>query len=143
MGGTKSEGTVEEFLDGLDNPMRRRDARTLIDLMARVTGERPQLHGSIVGFGQYHYRYESGQEGDGPAASFAPRKTATVIYLPDGVGAHDELLERLGSNKTGVGSLYIKDLEDVDLKVLEAIISNSYASLTEDVYTKRAREGAE
>ncbi|MPZ52937.1 MAG: DUF1801 domain-containing protein [Acidimicrobiia bacterium] len=132
---------VEEFLAGLDKPIRRRDARTLVDLMARVTGEQPQLYGSIVGFGQYHYKYESGQEGDGPGASFAPRKAATVVYLPDGVGAHDELLERLGSHKTGVGSLYIKDLEDVDLAVLETIIANSSRSLTEDVYTKRAREG--
>lgn len=134
---------IQEFLEGIANPTRKRDAATMIDLMSRATGEEPRMWGSIVGFGEYHYKYESGREGDAPAAGFAPRKAATTIYVNDGVGAHDELLERLGPHTTGVGCIYIKDLKAVDLGILERIISTSYASLTEDTYTKRAREGGD
>jgi hypothetical protein len=106
-----------------------------------VTGEEPVMYGSIVGFGTYHYRYDSGREGDGPAASFAPRKTATVIYLPDGVAAHAEALSGLGSHDTGVGCLYLKDLEQVDLEVLEGIITRSWETLTADTFGNRAKDG--
>jgi hypothetical protein len=133
--------TVEDFIEDIDNDRRRRDARTLLDLMGRITGENPRLWGRIVGFGQYHYEYESGRKGDGPAASFAPRKAAMSIYLPDGIGAHGDALERLGPHTTGVGCLYVKDLEKLDLDVLEDIVSRSYSSLTSGTYGKRAREG--
>ena len=96
---------------------------------------------SIVGFGTYHYRYPSGREGDAPAAGFSPRKVATTVYLADGVGRHVPLLRRLGPHKTGVGCVYLKDLSDLDLVVLEELIRRSYATLTESTYTKRAREG--
>ncbi len=101
------------------------------------------MWGSIVGFGEYHYKYESGREGDSPAAAFAARKPATTVYAADGVGAHTELLERLGPHTTGVGCIYIKDLAAVDLAVLETIVARSYATLTAATYTKRAREGGE
>jgi hypothetical protein len=120
---------------------RRRDAATLLEVMRRVTGTEPTLHGSIVGFGTYHYRYESGREGDAPAAAFAPRRTATVLYLPDGVGAHEHALSELGPHDTGVGCLYLKDLEAIDLDVLTGIIARSWSTLTADTYGKRAREG--
>ena len=96
---------------------------------------------SIVGYGTYHYRYESGREGDAPAAGFSPRKAATTVYLADGVAAYTALLERLGPHKTSVGCVYIKDLSEVDLDVLGQIIAQSYATLTQGTYTKRAREG--
>jgi predicted GIY-YIG superfamily endonuclease len=99
------------------------------------------MWGSIVGFGEYHYKYESGREGDSAAAGFAARKAATTVYAVDGIGAHTDLLERLGPHTTGVGCIYIKDLTKVDLAVLEAIISQSYTTLTAGTYTKRAREG--
>ena len=96
----------------------------------------------MVGFGQYHYKYASGREGDAAAAGFAPRKAATTIYLPDGVGRYDQQLRQLGPHTTGVGCLYIKDLEKIDLSVLEAIVAESYRTLTSDTYSLRAREGA-
>jgi hypothetical protein len=96
---------------------------------------------SIVGYGAYHYRYPSGREGDAPAAAFSPRKSATTVYLADGVGRHVPLLERLGPHTAGVGCIYLQDLSDTDLGVLEELVRRSYATLTESTYTKRAREG--
>lgn len=135
------DGSVQGFLDGVSHTKRRRDAGTLLEIMARVTGERPRMWGTIIGFGQYHYKYHSGRDGDAPAAGFSPRKAATTVYLPDGVGAHADLLEGLGPHTTGVGCLYIKDLDSVDLQVLESILVRSYAAVTADTHTLRAREG--
>ena len=136
-----SDESVRKFLEGIEHPKRRRDAETLLEIMSRVTGEEPQLWGSSVGFGTYHYKYKSGREGDASAAGFAARKPATSIYLMDGVGAHADLLERLGPHTVGVGCVYVKDLAAVDLEVLEAILTRSYATLTVNTYTLRAREG--
>jgi hypothetical protein len=83
-----------------------------------------------IGFGQYHYKYASGREGDAAAVGFAPRKPATTIYLLDGVDAHTEPLSRLGPHTTGVGCLYVKDLAQVDLGVLEGIVDESYQKLS-------------
>ena len=135
------DGSVQRFIDAIEHPKRRRDAETLLEIMSRVTGQEPQVMGSGVGFGTYHYKYKSGREGDAPAAGFAPRKPATSIYVMDGVRAHADLLERLGPHTTGVGCIYVKDLAALDLKILEAILSRSYATLTAETYTLRAREG--
>jgi hypothetical protein len=134
-------GSVRNHLDGVTPDKRRRDAEKLLELMGRVTGEAPRLWGSIIGFGRYHYKYKSGREGDAPAAGFSPRKAATTIYLPDGIGRHGEKLDQLGPHTTGVGCLYIKDLDKIDLAVLEAIVAESYRTLTADTYRLRAREG--
>jgi hypothetical protein len=133
---------VTEFIGTVQHPVRRRDAETLVVLMSRATGQEAVMWGSsIVGYGVYHYRYPSGREGDAPAAAFSPRKAATAVYLADGVGAHAALLERLGPHKAGVGCIYLKDLSEIDLEVLEKLIRRSYTTLTESTYTKRAREG--
>ena len=150
---------VRSYLDAISSPKRRRDAETMVELMRRATGEEPKMWGSIVGFGAYHYKYESGREGDSGAAGFAARKAATTVYVADGVVAHTELLGQLGPHTTGVVCIYIKDLAAVDLETLETIVSRSYATLkvpggalaasagrtgatiTSDTYTKRAREG--
>ena len=92
---------VRTYLDGVTPEKRRRDAERVLELLARVTGEPPQLWGSIIGFGQYHYKYPSGREGDVAAAGFAPRKAATTIYLVDGVGRYEQQLERLGPRWIG------------------------------------------
>jgi hypothetical protein len=134
---------IQTYLDGVTPEKRRRDAAKLLELMARVTGEPPQLWGSIIGFGQYHYKYQSGREGDVAAAGFAPRKAATTIYLVDGVGRYEQQLQRLGPHTTGVGCLYVKDLDKIDLSVLENIIAESYRTLTRNTYTLRAREGTQ
>jgi hypothetical protein len=132
---------VRGYIDAVTPAKRRRDAETLLGLMVRVTGEPARMWGTIVGFGEYHYRYPSGREGDAPAAGFAARKAASSIYLPDGVGSHVDLLARLGPHTTGVGCLYIKDLETVDLAALESIVARSYETLTSGTYSQRAREG--
>jgi hypothetical protein len=118
--------SVRSFLDGVTPEKRRRDAETLVAMMGRVTGESPRMWGTIVGFGDYHYKYASGREGDTAAVGFSPRKAATTVYLVDGVDRYQEQLQRLGPHTTGVGCLYLKDLERVDLAVLEQIVSESY-----------------
>ena len=133
---------VATYLDSIPSAIRGRDAATMIDLMQRVTGQQPRMwYRTIVGFGEYHYLYASGREGHAAAAGFAARKAATTIYLSDGVGTHADLLERLGPHTSGVSCLYIKDLEAVDLDVLETIVARSYETLTRDTHTNRAREG--
>lgn len=129
---------IDEFLAQVAPAKRRRDAETLIPLMQNATGEDPVLGGSIIGFGSYHYRYASGREGDSIAAGFAPRKVATTIYLMDGVAAHADDLTRLGPHTTGVGCLYVKDLEECDLDVLRTIVARSYRTLTSGVFGDRA-----
>lgn len=132
---------VAARIGAITNAVRRRDAQTMIELMSRVSGQPARLAGpSIIGVGHYHYRYPSGREGDGPAAAFSPRSTATVVYLPDGVGAHRDNLEKLGPHTSGVGCLYLKDLSKVDISVLESIIRDSYATLTAGTFGHRARE---
>jgi hypothetical protein len=138
-----SDASVTDFIEKVTPAKRKRDAQTLLDLMTRVTGEPATLWGTIVGFGQYHYRYESGHEGDAPAAAFAPRKAASTIYLADGVGAHDGLIAKLGTHTTGVSCLYIKDLDTVDMAVLEEIVTSSYAEVTDGTFGQRARDSGQ
>jgi hypothetical protein len=135
-------GDVDEFVAAVTPAVRRRDAVTLISLMRRVTGQEPVLWGSIIGFGRYHYAYSSGREGDAGGAGFAPRKAATVVYLPDGTAGHADALSRLGPHTTGLVCLYLKNLDDVDLAVLEEIVRKSYAAVTAGVYARRASQGA-
>jgi nucleoid DNA-binding protein len=124
-----NDSDVGAFIERIESPVRKRDAETLIALMARVTGEAPRLWGpTIVGFGAYHYRYTTGREGDAPATGFSPRKAATTVYLADGTDAHD--LSALGEHTTGVGCLYLKNLDRVDLALLESVIARSYATAT-------------
>jgi hypothetical protein len=135
------DSAVREYLDKVPSATRRRDAETLLELMGRVTGEPARMWGSsILGFGQYHWHYQSGREGDGPASSFSPRKAAMTVYLPDGAGAYAESLSRLGPHTVSVGCLYLKDLAKVDLGVLEEIIGESYRTLTSGTYTNRAAD---
>ncbi len=118
---------VEAFLAAVPNEERRADARTLCALMTEITGEPPVLWGpSIVGFGSYDYRYESGREGTAALAGFSPRKANLVIYLIGGFeDRHGKLVERLGPHKTGKGCLYLKRLADVDLDVLRELVERS------------------
>jgi hypothetical protein len=112
--------SVDDFLDGLPDPQRRADGRTLRALMERVSGEAAAMWGpSIIGFGSHHYKYESGREGDMCRIGFSPRATGLVLY--GGFLRSPALLARLGKHKTGKGCLYIKRLADVDQAVLEEI----------------------
>ncbi|MBP3036698.1 DUF1801 domain-containing protein [Arthrobacter sp. zg-ZUI100] len=133
--------SVSDFIDGVTSPTRKRDAHTLVDLMSRITGKEPAMWGpTIVGFGSYHYKYASGREGDAAAAGFSPRKAATTVYLPDGVGAYTAQLARLGTHTTGAGCLYLKDLSKIDLGVLEDIITESYQRVTAGTFGQRAAD---
>jgi hypothetical protein len=135
------ERAVATYLEEVPSPDRRRDAETLVELFARATGERPRMWGrSIIGFGEYHYRYASGREGDAPAASFSPRKAATTIYLGDGADRYTDELARLGAHTTGVACLYVRDVTAVDLAVLERIVGGSYRAVTTGTYLNRATE---
>jgi hypothetical protein len=122
---------VSTFVDGVTDPVRHRDAVRLLGLLGRVTGESPCMWGpSIIGFGSYHYRYATGREGDAAAAGFSPRKASTTVYLADGFDAHADLLAELGPHTTGRSCLYLKDLDAVDVGVLEEILRRSWATVS-------------
>ena len=124
--------SVASFIDALPDPAKRADAKALVKLIQSISGEEPKMWGpSIIGFGSYHYVYESGREGDMPLAGFSPRKTATVVYLNTGFGDYDALLAQLGKHTTGKGCLYIKRLSDVDRKVLETLVVKSVAGVNQ------------
>jgi len=121
--------SVAAFIDALTDETRRADAKALVRLMQSATGERPKMWGpSIIGFGIYHYSYESGREGDMPLAGFSPRKTATVVYGITEFSESEALLAKLGKHTTGRGCLYIKKLADVDQNVLETLVLKSVAA---------------
>ena len=125
-----TDASVEAFIDAVDHPRRREDARTLLELMHRVTGEEPVMWGpSIVGYGSYHYRYASGQEADWPVVGFSPRKQNLSIYIMTGFEECDKLLSRLGKHKIGKSCLYVNKLADVDLDVLEKLVRTSVAEM--------------
>lgn len=119
--------SVTEFLTQLDDPQKRADSKVLVEMMTRVTGQKPKMwHPGIVGFGEYHYQYASGREGDSPLAAFSPRKTEFSIYLDnDDSDQRTELLSQLGKHRMGKGCLYVKRLDQVDLDVLEKLVANS------------------
>jgi hypothetical protein len=121
--------SVTTFIDAITDPARRADAKTLIKLMQDASGEKPQMWGpSIIGFGSYHYKYESGREGDMPLVGFSPRKAATVLYGVAGASDCQALLAKLGKHTTGKGCLYIKKLADVDQGVLQAMVGKALAA---------------
>jgi len=120
--------SVSAYLGKLDDA-KRADAQALVKLMQSATGEEPKMWGpSIVGFGSYHYTYDSGREGDMPLVGFSPRKPATVLYGMRGASNAEALLASLGKHTTGKGCVYIKKLSDVDLKVLKELIVKSVAA---------------
>lgn len=132
-----NEGDVAAFLSSVEDPGRREDGQRLCALMATVTRREPILWGSsIIGFGSYHYVYASGREGDWLLTGFSPRKSNLVVYLMDGLAHHRELLEKLGPHKTGKSCLYLKRLEDVDEKVLKALIRKSIANMRKRYQTR-------
>jgi hypothetical protein len=121
--------SVAAFIATLTDETKRADAKALVKLMQSATGEKPKMWGpSIIGFGSYHYTYESGREGDMPLAGFSPRKAATVLYGLMGFSDSQALLAKLGKHTTGKGCLYVKNLADVDKKVIEALVVKSIAA---------------
>ncbi|MGD2131476.1 MAG: DUF1801 domain-containing protein [Maricaulaceae bacterium] len=124
--------SVSGFINAVENDTRRADAKVLLAMMKRVTGQKPKMWGpSIIGFGEYHYKYDSGREGDFLRTGFSPRKANLVVYVMPGFKAYGPLLKRLGKYKTGSSCLYVNKLADVDLEVLEELIAKGYAHMNE------------
>lgn len=121
---------MAEYLAAVGDPARRADAQAVCDLMADVTGAQAVMWGpGIVGFGQYHYKYASGRQGDWPAVGLSPRKQALTIYISAGFDAYGELLACLGPHTSGKACLYIKRLSDVDQQVLRSLVEGGFRRL--------------
>ncbi|MCI4670898.1 MAG: DUF1801 domain-containing protein [Bacteroidia bacterium] len=125
-----TELSVDEFLEGIQQPRRKEESKELVILFKELTQEEPVMWGSsIIGFGSYHYKYESGREGDMFIAGFSPRKTSFSFYNLAGAEGYDELLSSLGKYKSGKSCLYVNKLGDIDLNVLREIILRSVESV--------------
>ena len=127
---TTTTRNVKDFIGEIENETKRDESYQLIEIFRELTGFEPVMWGpSIVGFGSYHYKYESGHEGDAPLTGFSPRKDAFAIYLATAFNKKEELLKELGKHKTGAGCLYVKKLDDIKLPVLKKLITHSVAHI--------------
>ena len=119
----QTDQSVQKFLNDIPDPVKRKDCKTVAAMMSEISGYKPKMWGpSIVGFGSYHYKYASGQEGDWPLICFSPRKQNLTLYVLSGSDNENELLKKLGKHTTGKSCLYIKQLSDVDLPTLKTLI---------------------
>jgi hypothetical protein len=130
MSGNKTvanKASVTDFLDAIENSKKKADSYVILDLMKKVTGEKPTMWGpSIIGFGTYHYKYDTGREGDMLLTGFSPRAQNFSLYVGAGDEHNKPLLKKLGKHSLGKSCLYIKKLEDIDMNVLEEIIRTCY-----------------
>jgi len=125
-----NDRSVAAFLDAIEDPVKQADCRKLADIMERITGSKAVMWGdAIIGFGSYHYTYESGREGDWFEVGFSPRKQSLTLYIMDGFADYSKLLGKLGKHSTGKSCLYIKRLSDIDEQVLESLIAESVAAV--------------
>ena len=131
----ENDESVDEFIGSVSDEQKRVDSKELIKIFEETTGDPAKMWGSsIIGFGNHHYKYKSGREGDWMVAGFSPRKDSLTIYFMDGYesSGQKKLLEKLGAHKTGKSCLYIKRLEDVDMSVLRQMIINSVENVKTD-----------
>ena len=120
---SQNEGSPIRFIQSVDNPKRKQDANTLLQLFNRITNLEPKMWGnSIIGYGRYEYKYESGREGEYFITGFSPRKANSTVYIMPGYQDLSDMLSRLGKHKLGKSCLYINKLDDINLDVLEEII---------------------
>jgi len=132
----KTTASVSKFIDDIADEKRRADCRRVVEIMKKATGDEPKMWGSsVVGFGDYHYKYESGRENDWFVTGFSPRKDSLTLYFMTGVERYKPILARLGKHRTGKGCLYIKSLEDVDADVLKELITTSKRDLKKGTST--------
>ena len=127
---------VKQFIDKIDSEAKKQDALSLLKLMEEASGYKPYLSGSIIGFGEYHYKYDSGREGDSVVTGFSPRKNNISIYIMPGFDDYQKELALLGKHKTSVSCLYINKLADIDTKVLLKIIKHSVNVMRKRYKTK-------
>ena len=122
----KTNASVSAFLNSIEDEQKRKDSKTIAKVMKEITGKKPEMWGkSIVGFGRYRYKYASGQEGDWFLTGFSPRKQALTLYIMSGFSNEEPLLKKLGKFKTGKACLYVKRLDDIDMKTLRQLIKRS------------------
>lgn len=127
----QNDQSVTDFLKAVPDERRRDDSFVILDLMKEITGQEPKMWGdSIIGFGNYHYKYATGREGDWFVTGFSPRKQNLTLYIMSGFDEYDDLLTKLGKYKTGKACLYINKLTDVDLAVMRELIRKSVAHLS-------------
>jgi len=124
------KAAVQALIEGVDHAGRKEDAGVLLELMQRLSGEPPVLWGpSIIGFGSYHYNYDSGREGDGPLLAFSPRKANMVVYIMPGFSGFEAKLARLGKHKLGKSCLYLGRLKSIDMDVLTELLVADLAQM--------------
>ena len=116
---------LKEFINDIDSEAKKQDCQKLVKLFSDASGFKPYLRGSIIGFGQYHYKYESGREGDCQVTGFSARKQNFALYIMPGFSQYGDVLASLGKYKTGKSCLYINKLGDVDTKLLSQLIKQS------------------
>jgi len=122
-----NEASVDGFLSNVEDEQKRKDCFEIVKIMKQVTKEEPKMWGpAIIGFGSYHYKYESGREGDMPQIGFSPRKQNLTLYIGVGDNSDNPLLKKLGKYTTSKACLYIKKLADVDRNVLQELITDSF-----------------
>jgi hypothetical protein len=122
----QTKASVEKFIDSVKDNNIRKDCLTLVKLMKEITKEEPKMWGkSIVGFGNYHYKYASGREGVFFLTGFSPRKLNITIYIMSGFKNYEALINKLGNYKTSVSCLYVKSLDDIDVKILKKLVTES------------------
>lgn len=127
---TENDSSVSTFLNAAIDETRRKISFDLVALFEDTTSFEAKMWGNaIVGFGSYHYKYESGREGDAPLTGFSPRKDSFALYFSSGFKDREKLLASLGKHKTGKACVYIKKLEDIDTKILKQLITNSIEDL--------------
>lgn len=123
---TQTEQRVDEFVNAVEDDRKRTDSFTLIELMREVSGHEPKMWGpSIIGFGKYHYRYDSGHEGDAPLLGFSPRKAAISLYVFTGLEQHRPLVNKLGKFTMGKACIYVKRLSDIDVGSLTRLMKTT------------------
>ena len=123
----RTGASVGEFLTSVENKRRREDGFTVLEMMKKITGLEPEMWGpSIIGFGSYHYKYESGREGDIFLTGFSPRKQSLSLYIMDEFDGCDDLLTKLGKHRKGASCLYINKLADVNNDVLRELVQRSF-----------------
>ncbi|MCJ8010799.1 DUF1801 domain-containing protein [Paenibacillus sp. KQZ6P-2] len=128
----ETDNSVIEFIENVESPKKREDAYQLLDIFTETTGYEAKMWGpSIIGFGAYHYKYESGHEGDAPLVGFSPRKAKISLYFAPGETKREELLKDFGKHTTGKGCVYINKVADIDVEVLKALITQSVTFLKE------------
>jgi hypothetical protein len=127
-----TDESVVAFIESVENPKKREDAFQLLDIFSETTGMEPKMWGeSIIGYGAYHYKYESGHEGDAMLVGFSPRKARFSLYFATGNEKRQELLRDFGKHKTGKACVYVNKLDDIDTDVLKKLIDQSISYLTE------------